>query len=131
MVLHFVAEFRTEQGRWYWLDEKRSQHPDLPSLPCADPRYRLSTGGLHQSFATLAEAVRGLVPPAQLGGHRARRQVHRCRRVTTTRPCACASMCRPVAAPFQITALGNRDWSLASDWSWPASLQPLPPAEAK
>ena len=32
--------------------------------------------------------------------------------------------------PFQITALGNKDWSLASDWkTWQASSLPaLPPA---
>ena len=34
--------------------------------------------------------------------------------------------------PFQISALGNKDWSLASDWKiWQATLSALPSPEAK
>jgi hypothetical protein len=33
--------------------------------------------------------------------------------------------------PFQITALGNKDWSLASDWkTWQANLPVLPSVAA-
>jgi hypothetical protein len=62
VVLYFVADFELTKGRWYWLDEKlasRSQTYRL-SYHALTRQYRLSTGGLHQSFPTLSEAVQVL-----------------------------------------------------------------------
>ena len=57
--LYFVVEFELTRPRWYWFDEKAaakriqlrlSYHPLLRN-------YRLSTGVLQQSYATLEEAL--------------------------------------------------------------------------
>jgi hypothetical protein len=133
VVLYFVADFELSKARWYWLDEKlatRSQTYRL-SYHALTRQYRLSTGGLHQSFSTLAEAVQVLA--------RLRNWVvieKGDKGIRLGEPCEAALRLRldvtQLPRPFQITALGNKDWSLASDWkSWQATLAPLPAVEAK
>ncbi len=131
--LHFVADFELTKARWYWLDEKlatRSQTYRL-SYHALTRQYRLSTGGLHQSFATLTEAVQVLARlrnwvvvergEKNIRSGEAYDAALRLRLDVTQLP-----------RPFQITALGNKDWSLASDWkSWQTTLTPLPAVEAK
>lgn len=133
VVLHFVADFELSKPRWYWLDEKlatRSQTYRL-SYHALTRQYRLSTGGLHQSFATLSETMLVLSRLRNWGvierGEKGIRPGEtydaalRLRLDVTQLP-----------RPFQITALGNKDWSLASDWkAWQATLAPLPAQEAK
>ena len=131
VVLHFALEFELVRPRWYWLDEKvlsRSMTYRL-SYHALTRQYRLSTGGLHQSFDSLAEALRML---------------SRLRNWVIVEKGADNSGVRPgevltaalrlrldvaqLPRPFQISALGNRDWSLASDWkTWQVTV----PAEAK
>ncbi len=131
VVLFFVTEFELTRPRWYWLDEKlvsRSQTYRL-SYHALTRQYRLSTGGLHQSFDSLSEALRvlsrlrnwvviekadsGLVRPGE----------------TYTAALRLRLDITQLPRPFQITALGNKDWNLASDWkTWQAT---LPAAEAK
>lgn len=134
VVLNFIVDFELTRPRWYWLDEKlvsRSQTYRL-SYHALTRQYRLATGALHQSFPTLSEAVRMLSrlhnwvviekpsdradkPQPKPGEtyHAALRL-----RLDTTQ----------LPKPFQISALGNKDWSLASDWkTWQATL----PAENK
>lgn len=131
--LHFMADFELTKARWYWLDEKlatRSQTYRL-SYHALTRQYRLSTGGLHQSFATLTEAVQVLARlrnwvvvergEKNIRSGEAYDAALRLRLDVTQLP-----------RPFQITALGNKDWSLASDWkSWQTTLAPLPAVEAK
>jgi hypothetical protein len=133
VVLHFVADFELTRQRWYWLDEKlasRSQTYRL-SYHALTRQYRLTTGGLHQSFETLGEALRVLrrlrnwliidkdnkspVPgESYQAAVRLRLDVNQLPR------------------PFQISALGNKDWSLASEWkSWSATLPSAVAAEDK
>jgi len=134
VVLYFIADFELTKGRWYWLDEKlvsRSQTYRL-SYHALTRQYRLTTGGLHQSFPTLSEAMQVL---SRLRNwtviDKSDKSVHpgeayeaslRLRLDITQLP-----------RPFQISALGNKDWSLGSDWKmWPANLLPaMPPAEVK
>jgi len=57
--LWFVAEAHVLRNRWYWRDARiavneRSWRLDWQSLT---RQYRISTGGLHRSFATLEEAL--------------------------------------------------------------------------
>ena len=133
VVLHFVADFELSKARWYWLDEKlvtRSQTYRL-SYHALTRQYRLSTGGLHQSFATLSEAVQvlsrlrnwGVVERGDKGVRPGETYDAALRlRLDVTQ----------LPRPFQITALGNKDWSLASDWkSWQANLAPMLTSEAK
>lgn len=134
VALYFVADFEITRGRWYWFDERvltRSQTYRL-SYHALTRQYRLSTGGLHQSFATLAEAV-------QVMSH-LRNWVVAERGDKNLRPGEnCEAYLRlrldfnQLPRPFQISALGNREWSLASDWkAWSVVLPAWPvPTEAK
>lgn len=134
VVLYFVADFELSKARWYWLDENlvsRSQTYRL-SYHALTRQYRLSTGGLHQSFQTLSEAMQVL--------SRLRNWTVVDKSDKSVRPGepyeASLRMRLDVTQlprPFQITALGNKDWSLGSDRkTWSANLLPAaPPAEAK
>jgi hypothetical protein len=131
LVLYFVADFEMTRPRWYWLDEKlinRSQTYRL-SYHALTRQYRLSTGGLHQSYDSLTAALRALSrlrnwlvieKGAEKAGIRAGE--------TYTAALRLRLDINQLPRPFQITALGNKDWSLASDWQvWQATL----PAEAR
>ena len=132
VVLYFVADFELSRPRWYWLDEKvvsRTQTYRL-SYHALTRQYRVSTGGLHQSFQSLSEAVRMLA--------HMRNWVVVERGDKTIRPGESYQAAlrlrldlNQLPRPFQISALGNRDWSLGSDWkTWQATL-PAVAAEAK
>lgn len=115
VILYFITDFELTRSRWYWFDEKiasRTQTFRL-SYHALTRQYRLSTGALHQSFETLDEALRILsrlrnwnvfdktaVRPDEtyLAGLRLRLDL-------TQMP-----------KTFQVTAIANRDWNLASDW---------------
>ena len=131
VVLYFVVDFEMTRPRWYWLDEKlvsRSQTYRL-SYHALTRQYRLSTGGLHQSFDSLSDALRMLSrlrnwlvidKGAEKTGVRAGE--------TYTAALRMRLDINQLPRPFQIAALGNKDWNLASDWKvWQATL----PAEAK
>ncbi|MBL8429391.1 MAG: DUF4390 domain-containing protein [Dechloromonas sp.] len=134
VVLYFVADFELARARWYWLDEKlasRSQTYRL-SYHALTRQFRLSTGGLHQSFQSLSEATQVLA--------RLRNWIVADKNDKSIRPGEPyeASLrirldVTQLPRPFQITALGNKDWSFSSDWKkWPVTLAPaVPPVEAK
>ena len=131
VVLYFVTEFEMTRPRWYWLDEKvvsRNQTHRL-SFHALTRQYRLSKGGLHQSFDTLSEAL-GVLSRLRNWGvidGRAEKPV-----VQAGDTYMSALRMRldinQLPRPFQISALGNKDWSLASEWKvWQATL----PVEAR
>mgnify|MGYP000040531444 FL=1 len=134
VVLYFVADFELNKGRWYWLDEKlvtRSQTYRL-SYHALTRQYRLSTGGLHQSFQTLSEAMQVL---SRLRNWTVIDKSEKL--VRPGDPYEASLRIRldvtQLPRPFQISALGNKEWSLGSDWkTWPANLLPASPqVEAK
>jgi hypothetical protein len=57
--LYFVAEVNVLRNRWYWRDARIVQVERTWRLAWQSltRQYRVSTGGLHQSFATLDEAL--------------------------------------------------------------------------
>lgn len=60
--LYFVAEVTVLRSRWYWRDARVAQVERVWRLAWQPltRQYRVSTGGLHQSFGTLAEALAAL-----------------------------------------------------------------------
>lgn len=113
--LHFAAEFVIERPRWYWFDEvvvERSLNYRL-SYHAITRTYRLSIGNLHQSFETLEAALRTMqhirnwhiVATDVLEPGVSYNAALRLKHDTSRLP-----------GPFQVTALGNRDWSLGTDW---------------
>ncbi|MGQ3052907.1 MAG: DUF4390 domain-containing protein [Roseateles sp.] len=57
--LYFVAEASVLRNRWYWRDARvaRAERVWRVEWKPLLRQYRVSTGGLHQSFATLDEAL--------------------------------------------------------------------------
>ena len=57
--LYFVAEAAVLRNRWYWRDARvaRAERSWRLSWQPLTRQYRVSNGGLHQSFATLDEAL--------------------------------------------------------------------------
>jgi hypothetical protein len=118
--LYFQIDVELSRGRWYWFDEvvvSRGRKLRL-GYHALTGQYRLSSGNLHLSFATLEEArrtlsrVRGwtLGDAARVQADRNYQLSIRMRLDTSELP-----------KPFQVSALANRDWKLASDWrriSW-------------
>lgn len=115
LSLFFLVEFRMERSRWYWFSERtltRTQRVRL-SYHALLRQYRVSTGTLSQSFATLDEARRSLArvrnwPIAERG------------QLSLDTSYDCYLRMRldvsQLPKPFQLTSLGNRDWVLASEW---------------
>jgi uncharacterized protein DUF4390 len=113
--LYFTAEFVIERSRWYWLDEvvaDRTLNFRL-SYHAITRSYRLSVGNFHQGFDTLDAAVRTMmrirswqiVPVDELRSGESYNAALRFQLDTSLLP-----------KPFQVTALGSRDWNLATDW---------------
>lgn len=116
VTLYFVADFELMRNRWYWFDEKLVSRNQVFRLyyHALTRQYRLSTGGLHQSFPTLAEALRMLSrlrnwQVIEVGDKAKAGETYdaalRLRLDVTQLP-----------RPFQISALGSKDWALSSDW---------------
>lgn len=127
VVLYFVVEFEMTKGRWYWLDEKLVSRSLTYSLSyhALTRQYRLSTGGLHQSFPTLSDAL------AVLSRLRNWTVIDKSERVARAgEPFQAALRLRlditQLPRPFQISALGNKEWSLSADWKiWQTTLPAL------
>ena len=131
VVLYFAADFELTRSRWYWLDEQithRSKTFQL-SYHALTRQYRLSTGALHQSFATLDEALRVM-------SHLRNWQVLDKGEVKVGQTYVAALRLRldltQMPKTFQVSALANKDWNLSSDWlRWnfsPSEAGPPPPA---
>jgi hypothetical protein len=128
VTLHFLAEFDLAKPRWYWLDEKlfvRSQVFRLSYHPLTR-QYRLATGGLHQSFSSLTDALRML---SRLRNwvviERGEKGVHAGETYLAT--VSLRLDVTQLPRPFQIAALGNKEWSLNSERKpWQVVLPPLP-----
>ncbi|MDR0771108.1 MAG: DUF4390 domain-containing protein [Burkholderiales bacterium] len=113
--LHFVLEWKVTYPRWYWFDKTvltGDTRYRLSYLPLTR-QYRLSTGLLSQDVASIGEAERliGRVTSRPLFDRDALEEGQRYTfavrlRLDTER----------MPKPFQITALGSRDWNLASPW---------------
>ena len=129
VVLHFVADFELLKPRWYWLDDKvltRSQTYRL-SYHALTRQYRLSTGGLHQSYASLSDA---LVMLSRLRNWGVIEKTDKGFKPGDTYQAALRIRLdiNQLPRPFQLSAIGNKDWSLASDWkNWQVTL----PVETK
>ena len=113
--LGFLAEFQLTRPRWYWFDEKTASEKlelRLAYLPLAQ-QYRLSSGTLHQNFATLVEALRalGTVHGWPVLGQD---QVDNGKKYVASVRLRLDPAQLPT--PFRVSAVTNREWTLASDW---------------
>lgn len=113
--LYFTTDFELSRPRWYWFDEQPvsvSQSIRLSFQPLTR-EYRVSTGGLQLGFSSLNEAL-SVIKHVTSWHVIDRNQVHTGETYT-----ASVRMQLDIALmpkPFQIDAVNNRDWNLASDW---------------
>ena len=119
VALYFVVDFELTRKRWYWFDERPvSRQLSLRLYYHALTRqYRVSSGALFQSFSSLDDALRVLsrvrswqvLERKELDAGTEYQAALRMRLDVTQLP-----------KPFQVNALTNRDWNLASEWRrWP------------
>lgn len=113
--VYFVVEFELTRERWYWLDEKATSSSLQLRLSyhALSRQYRLSTGLLQQTFATLEEALHLLM------------RVRNWLVVDRTVSLADADYDAAVRMrldttllpkPFQLSALTSRELQLESPW---------------
>jgi len=115
VALNFLLEFELIRPRWYWLNERVavfSQQYKLTYNPLTR-QYRLSLGTFYQNFPTLGEAVSFMsrlrsVPVAERNALR--------KDTTYIAALRLRLDVSQLPRPFQITALGSRDWNIGSDW---------------
>jgi len=120
IALYFVIEVEVSRSRWYWFDKRLlddSVQYRLSFSPLTR-QYRLTRGGLAQPFESMDQALAILRHVAQWrigdadlfdGNTRARLRV----RLDTSM----------LPKPFQVSAITERDWTLASEW-FPLVLAP-------
>jgi hypothetical protein len=115
LPLYFLVEFELTRGRWYWFDEKAATQTQTIriSYHALTRQYRISTGSLHLGFGTLGEAVR-VLKNVRNWVVLEKAQVQRGQRYTASVRMRLDLTQLP--KPFQVTALTNREWTLASDW---------------
>jgi hypothetical protein len=119
--LYFSLEFVMTRPRWYWFNEKiaNARQTYRLSYNALTRQYRVGVSNLYQNFATLPEALAFLSrvrmrdiaePGAFVKGTSYVAEV-RLRLDTSQLP-----------RPFQVSAVGSRDWSVSSDWyRWTAT----------
>ena len=119
--LYFSLEFVMTRPRWYWFNEKiaNARQTYRLSYNALTRQYRVGVSNLYQNFATLSEALAFLSrvrmrdiaePGAFVKGTSYVAEV-RLRLDTSQLP-----------RPFQVSAVGSRDWSVSSDWyRWTAT----------
>jgi len=120
VALYFVTEFELSKPRWYWIDERITGRTQTWRLAynALTRQYRLSAGALHQSFATMEEAL--AVLSRVRGWAVADRAL-----VKAGEPHNAALRLRldlsQLPKPFQVTSIGNKDWNLTAEvrrWSF-------------
>ncbi len=115
VALYFLSEFEMIRSRWYWFNEKivNTHQQYRLSYNALTRQYRVGVGTLYQNFSTLGEALEVMsrvrrseeVEPGALRKDATYTAAVRLRLDTTQLP-----------KPFQINALGSREWNIGSDW---------------
>lgn len=125
--LNFALEVTLTRSRWYWADEYVAGRTLAYRLAynALTRQYRLSMGGLHQSYPSLAEALAVLsrvsaLPVAEKGGLKPGETYKVALRLSLDRS--------QLPKPFQVDAIANSDWQVdAKVLRW----QFTPAAESK
>lgn len=114
--LYFTTEFDLTRPRWYWFDEQpvsATQTLRLSFQPLTR-EYRVSSGGgLQQGFSSLKEAL-AVIKHVTSWRVIERNQVQPGETYTASVRMQLDTALMP--KPFQVDAVNNRDWTLASDW---------------
>ena len=115
IALFFTADFELTRSRWYWFERTVVQHSKTFQLSyhALTGQYRLSSGALHQSFSTLAEALQVL---SRLRYWLVIEKGEISEGVEYTASTRLRLDPSQMAKTFQVSALSNRDWNPSSEW---------------
>jgi Domain of unknown function (DUF4390) len=113
--LYFTLEFELVRARWYWFNEKAiaQQQQYRLSFNALTRQYRIGVGAFYQNFPVLADALQFMskvrrredLESGALSKGTSYTAGLRLRLDTSQLP-----------RPFNLNALGSREWSLGSDW---------------
>lgn len=113
--LYFLLEFEMVRSRWYWFNDKAVslQQQYRLTYNALTRQYRVGVGAFYQNFVTLSEALQFLskvrrreeLDSGALNKGSTYMAGLRLRLDTSQLP-----------RPFNLNALGSREWSLGSDW---------------
>lgn len=113
--LYFTLEFELIRPRWYWFNEKlaNARQQYRLSYNALTRQYRVGVRNLYQNFASLPEAlefmsrvrIREIAESGALARGGSYTAALRLRLDTSQLP-----------RPFQVSAVGSREWSISSDW---------------
>jgi Domain of unknown function (DUF4390) len=115
VALYFVVDFELTRPRWYWFDDKPVQVSKTYKITYTPllRQYRLAVGNVYQNFTRLDEVMRVMArvrgwPAADKGtlGKEGPYLAQIRMRLDTSQ----------LPKPFQLDAVGSRDWNLSSDW---------------
>lgn len=111
VVLNFNLEFTLSRNRWYWIDEHVAGHivRYRLSYSALTRQFRVSVGALHQSYASLQEALRfisrvGALPVADKAAIKPGATYEAALRLSLDKSL--------LPKPFQVDAIANRDWQV-------------------
>lgn len=113
--LYFLLEFELMRPRWYWFNEKTValQQQYRLTFNALTRQYRIGVGAFYQNFPTLSEAL-------QVMSKIRRRADLESGPLTKGASYTAALRLRldtsQLPKPFNLNALGSREWSLGSDW---------------
>jgi hypothetical protein len=112
--LYFALEFELIRPRWYWFNDRVINFNQQFRLAynALTRQYRLGVGNLHQSFGSLDEALEVMTRM------RRREEIEpgTIRRETYTAAIRMRLDTSQLPKPFQLNALGSREWYIGSDW---------------
>lgn len=113
--LYFTLEFELVRSRWYWFNEKAiaQQQQYRLSFNALTRQYRIGVGAFYQNFPVLADALQFMskvrrredLESGTLSKGTSYTAGLRLRLDTSQLP-----------RPFNLNALGSREWSLGSEW---------------
>lgn len=135
VTLYFESELSVHRSRWYWMDSEIATHTQTSKLSfnTLTQQYRLTRGGLYQSFLSLTDALRILgrqvAPPIDTsrldmsGSGYFSRLLKKGSQVGATAWMALDITQLP--KPMQMNALTSDQWKVESDrFHWDISPQP-------
>jgi hypothetical protein len=115
--LYFSLDYAVVRPRKYWFDATEAEGAKLWKLSynALTQQYRLAIGSFYQNFQTLDEARRLLSRQRALiigNGEKNNLKKNTAYKVSVRMRLDVAQLPKP----FQVNALGSKDWNLSSDW---------------
>lgn len=113
--LYFLLDFELVRSRWYWFNDKviSREQPYRLSFSALTRQYRIGVGAFYQNFPTLAEALQ------VMSKVRRREDLDAgtlSKGTTYTAGLRLRLDTSQLPKPFNLNALGSREWSLGSEW---------------